>query len=204
MRAKPDIGAPGAWLSAEVGTGGEETNFSGTSGAAPVVTGAAALVLDRYPNATPAVVKARLLNGASMDSRTPDTDAQLYPTPISRIGAGEVRIAPAVDAVGVALNTQSGGGNLGLGMPSLTARANYPVVLRVRNTGPTARTYRLTTTFRDAGDQASRAVSVSTPRNLRVPGRGSADVVVTVAIDPTKLAAWPFTTRPAESGTAQH
>lgn len=200
LRAKPDIGAPGAWLSAEVGTGGEETNFGGTSGAAPVVTGAAALVLDRYPTATPAVVKARLLNGASMDSRTPDADAQLYPTPISRVGAGEVRIAPAVDAVGVALNTQGGGGNLGLGMPSLTTLASYPVVLRVRNTGPTARTYRLTTTFRDAGDQASRAVSVSTPSTLRVPGRGSADVVVTVAIDPTRLAAWPFTHAAGRTG----
>ena len=119
LRAKPDIGAPGAWLSAEVGTGGEETNFSGTSGAAPVVTGAAALVLDRHPNATPAVVKARLLNGASMDSRTPDADAQLYPTPISRIGAGEVRIAPAVDAVGVAPEhpERPAQAILGLGMP---------------------------------------------------------------------------------------
>ena len=96
LRAKPDIGAPGAWLSAEVGTGDGQTNFSGTSGAAPVITGAAALVLDRFPKTTPAMVKARLLNGASTENRTPDAQANLYPTPITRIGAGEVRVAPAL------------------------------------------------------------------------------------------------------------
>ena len=75
IRVKPDIGAPGAWLSAEVGTGNGQTNFSGTSGAAPVITGAAALVLDKFPRTTPAIVKARLLNAASTENRTPDPDA---------------------------------------------------------------------------------------------------------------------------------
>ena len=98
--AKPDIGAPGSWLSAEVGTGNGQTNFGGTSGAAPVVTGAAALIIDRYPNISPHRLKARLLNGASTTSRTPDAAANLYATPISRVGAGEVRIAPAIASTG--------------------------------------------------------------------------------------------------------
>ena len=75
LRPKPDIGAPGAWLSAEVGTGNGQTNFGGTSGAAPVVTGAAALILDKLP-ISPALVKSRLLNGASTDNRTPDAQRQ--------------------------------------------------------------------------------------------------------------------------------
>ena len=45
---KPDIGAPGASLSADAGTAGGNSAFSGTSGAAPMVTGAVALVLDQY------------------------------------------------------------------------------------------------------------------------------------------------------------
>ncbi|MBC7928561.1 MAG: S8 family serine peptidase, partial [Bryobacteraceae bacterium] len=46
---KPDLGAPGASLSAQAGTGSSETIFGGTSGAAPVVTGAAALLLQTCP-----------------------------------------------------------------------------------------------------------------------------------------------------------
>ena len=69
---KPDIGAPGAWSSAEVGTGSEETPFSGTSGATPVISGVAALILQAHPNASPSQVKARLLNGASTAVRGMD------------------------------------------------------------------------------------------------------------------------------------
>ncbi len=194
QRAKPDIGAPGAWLSAEVGTGNGQTNFGGTSGAAPVVSGAAALVLDRYPTASPTVVKSRLLNNASTQNRTPDANGNLYPTPISRIGAGEVRVAPAVNATGVLVNSQySGGGNIGLGMPKLITRTTFDVKLKVRNTATSAKTYRLSPTFRDPADAARRAVTVSAPSSVRVPARGTADVTVRVTIDPSRLEEWPFT-----------
>ena len=46
---KPEIGAPGASVSAEVGTGDGTTPFGGTSGAAPMVTGSAALLLSELP-----------------------------------------------------------------------------------------------------------------------------------------------------------
>src|SRR5690606_2511724 len=72
-RAKPDIAAPGACLAAETGTATEETNFGGTSGAAPVVTGVAALLIDKFEGATPDTIKARLLNGA--DSRSEERRA---------------------------------------------------------------------------------------------------------------------------------
>ena len=42
---KPDIGAPGASVSAEAGTGDGETAFGGTSGATPMVAGSAALLI---------------------------------------------------------------------------------------------------------------------------------------------------------------
>jgi subtilisin family serine protease len=44
---KPDIAAPGASVSAEVGTGSGKTAFGGTSGAAPMVSGAAALLIEK-------------------------------------------------------------------------------------------------------------------------------------------------------------
>ena len=95
---KPDIGAPGAWLSAEAGTGAGETNFGGTSGAAPTVTGVAALVLDRFPKLAPVQVKARLLNAADTRNQSLTELGERYPTPITRIGAGEVRAEAAVFA----------------------------------------------------------------------------------------------------------
>ena len=48
---KPDIGAPGASVSALAGTGSGEAAFGGTSGAAPMVSGAAALVIQAAPDA---------------------------------------------------------------------------------------------------------------------------------------------------------
>lgn len=199
IRAKPDIGAPGAWLSAEVGTGNGQTNFGGTSGAAPVVSGAAALLLDKFPRISPTIVKSRLLNGASTANRTPDPNANLYPTPVSRIGAGEVRVAPAANATGVLINRQPGNGNIGLGLPHLTTRQTFQARVSIRNTGSAAKTYLLSPEFRDAADRA--AVTVRAPASVRVPARGTASVTVRITIDPAKLPLWPFTGRAGLTGS---
>lgn len=190
LRAKPDIGAPGAWLTAQAGTGDQQANFGGTSGAAPVVTGAAALILDKL-KISPALVKSRLLNGASKANRTPDAQANLYPTPVTRIGAGEVRVAPAANARGVLLNRQVGSGNIGLGLPRLTQTTSYTRELGLR--GAPGATYRITPQFRDPADAASGAVTVQAPASVTVPASGVATVAVTLTIDPAKLARWPFT-----------
>ncbi len=171
---KPDIGAPGAWSSAEAGTGAEETAFGGTSGAAPVVTGVAALVLQAHPGLTPVSVKARLLNGAAAGNASLDPAGALYPTPVSRVGAGEVRAAAAVDGVGLLVNEKQDGGNVGLGLPHLSSTTSYPVQLLLRNTGRTSRTYAIGTSFRDPADAALGALKVSGPTSVTVSGPGPA------------------------------
>lgn len=190
---KPDIGAPGAWLSAEVATGDEETNFGGTSGAAPTVSGVAVLVLQKHPKATPATVKARLLNGADPGNTTLDPSATPSPTPISRVGAGEVRADSAVGLTSVLANTAQAGGNLGWGMPRLTKPWSKTTTLKLRNTSGASRTYALATSFRDGADAASGAVTVSVPGSVTVPARSEKSVKVTVRVDPAKLDVWPFT-----------
>ncbi len=103
---KPEIGAPGASVSAIYGTGTVQGPFGGTSGAAPMVTGSAALLLQAFggtkatPQGTPPgiaighglkpiEVKALLMNNAETNIINDAlTDAL---TPISRIGGGEVR-----------------------------------------------------------------------------------------------------------------
>lgn len=61
-RIKPEIGAPGANMVAEFGTGDEVSVFGGTSGAAPVVAGAAALVKQACPDCSPLALKVRQCN----------------------------------------------------------------------------------------------------------------------------------------------
>src|SRR2546425_12045416 len=61
---KPDIGAPGASVSALAGSGTGATAFGGTSGAAPMVSGSAALLIQKYPARTPPEIKSVLMNTA--------------------------------------------------------------------------------------------------------------------------------------------
>jgi len=60
---KPDVTAPG-WSILSTETHGGYTEMSGTSMSSPWVAGAAALVLQVYPDAEPSEVKARLMNTA--------------------------------------------------------------------------------------------------------------------------------------------
>jgi subtilisin family serine protease len=191
-RVKPDIGAPGAWSSAEVGSGDGETAFGGTSGAAPTVSGVAVLVLQKYPAATPATVKSRLLNGADTHNQTLDADGIGYPTPVARIGAGEVRADTAVGATSVLANTMQSAGNVSVGMPRLSTPYSRTIALTLRNTAPTRRTFTLTSSFRDGAD-ATGAVTVQLPASVSVPGRSSRVVPVRVSVKPALLPAWPFT-----------
>lgn len=99
---KPEIGAPGASVSAVYGTGDGEEAFGGTSGATPVISGAAAILVGAFPGIEPLEVKARLMNTARTEIYT---NPALLPgrlAPVTRIGAGEVRVDRALSATAVA------------------------------------------------------------------------------------------------------
>jgi len=70
---KPDLAAYTFVSTLTFGTG--NSRFIGTSASAPHVAGAAALVLDRYPQSTPASIKAFLLQRA-IDVGTPGPDTR--------------------------------------------------------------------------------------------------------------------------------
>ena len=192
IRPKPDIGAPGAWLSAEVGTGNGQTNFGGTSGAAPVVTGAAALILDKLddlPGAGEGAPAQRRQHGQPHPGRERRPLPDAGQPDRRRRGAGRPggRTRP-----GVLLNRQVGSGNIGFGLPHLTETTTYTRELGLR-TRARRQTYQITPEFRDPADAASGAVTVQAPASVTVPAGGVATVTVTVTIDPAKLARWPFT-----------
>ncbi len=176
---KPEIGAPGASVSAIAGTGTGEGPFGGTSGATPMISGSAALLMDKYGGSSrfilgrrlaPVEVKALLMNNAETNIINDPLTGAL--APITRIGAGEVRVDRAIDAPVAAWDLLVPSGSLSFGFVDV---ANNVVtverIVRIRNLEHKRRTYTVTPVFRFADDEASGAVTVSAPSSVVVrPG----------------------------------
>ena len=187
---KPEIGAPGASVSAVAGSGTATAPFGGTSGAAPMVTGSAALLVGAYPTRTPIEIKAVLMN-------TADTNILNRPklfggdvAPITRIGGGEVRVDKAFTSPVAAWVDADQTAALGYGFIDVTASTTRTKTVHVRNYSGQARTYAIASTFRFANDQTNAAVSVSAPATVTVPAHGDTTFDVSISIDPSKLRAW--------------
>jgi minor extracellular serine protease Vpr len=199
---KPDIGAPGASISAIAGSGTGTEAFGGTSGAAPMVAGAAALLLSTDPSMDPLTVKGRLVGTGETSIYTNPATQPGVLAPISRIGGGEVRADKAAAVSTIAFDRKSGQPNLSFGFLAVSEPTTIQRALTIRNLSGVARTYTLTPTFRYADDQASGAVTPSLGRNsIRIGAGGEATVQLRLAIDPARLPTWPFTFSASSHGT---
>ena len=90
---KPEISAPGSQIiSAKMGSGNLGVQLSGTSMAAPHMTGVMALLKQAHPNLSAAELKSLV-----MSTSKPMVDAKLKPYPLSRQGAGRVQVVKALD-----------------------------------------------------------------------------------------------------------
>lgn len=198
---KPEIGAPGASVSAIYGTGTGEGPFGGTSGAAPMVTGSAALLLEGYGGTkttgsgaplgnaighglTPLEVKALLMNNAETNIINDPLTGAL--TPITRIGGGEVRVDRALSAPIVAWDKDVPTGALGFGFVDVADQVvTLTKTVVIRNLNNLSHTYAVTPTFRFADDEANGAVTLSAPSQVVVqPGLGvETKFTVTLTID---------------------
>jgi subtilisin family serine protease len=188
---KPDIAAPGASLSAEVGTGTGNTAFGGTSGSAPMVSGSAALLLDKYDFArTPSEVKSLLMNTAETGIKLNPLATPGLLAPITRIGGGEVRVSNAASSNTAAWDDDADTGSLSFGFHTVSESPNVHRTVRVRNYSGTSKTYSISSGFRYADDAASKAVTLSHPKRITVPANGSATFDVKMKIHGSKLPAW--------------
>jgi subtilisin family serine protease len=187
---KPDIAAPGASVSAEAGTGTGQTAFGGTSGATPMVAGAAALLVQAYPSADPLEIKARLMNTAEIAIVTDPVGQPGVLAPITRIGGGEVRVNRAFAAQTAAWDADHLTPSLSFGYGAFNGEKSLTRSVEVHNYSRTTRSYVITPTFRYASDQASGAVVVDAPSSITVPAHGSKKFKVKLRIDPSKLPVW--------------
>ncbi len=205
QQIKPEIGAPGASVSATAGTGTGTGPFGGTSGAAPMVSGSAALLLDGFPtnqqsngqgNAnglalTPAETKALLMNNAEINI---DIDPFSGLAEITRIGGGEVRVDRAMAAPAAAWDANAPQAALSFGMHEVDGTTTVTRTVEVHNYSNQWHTYTITPTFRYPGDAATGAVSVSAPASVTInPGFGNNSTFnVTMTIDGSKLSGNPM------------
>lgn len=178
---KPEIGAPGASVSAIAGSGDGEGPFGGTSGASPMVAGSAALLLQANPGLSPVEVKARLMNNGETNI---DTDPFSGLAPITRIGGGEVRVDAALEAPAAAWDTAYPSGALSFGFVDVRGKVlNLHKTVRVRNYSDKDIEYTITPTFRYPDDEANGAVSIQAPEKVYVRAGRDATFHVRLRID---------------------
>ncbi len=193
---KPEIGAPGASLSAEAGTGTGETPFGGTSGAAPMVAGAAALLMDAYDVnqqrwIRPDQIKAMLMNNAETDIYTTSTALNGQLAPITRIGGGEVRVDRALDSEIVAYSDEfTGSGALSFRHVDVYRPRTYTERFVVDNLSILPKEVRFTAEFRDPSKAALGALTIEMPESVIIGGYNNQVVTVKITVDPTLLPDW--------------
>jgi minor extracellular serine protease Vpr len=131
---KPDISAPGFDIkSTAVGTGTEGAKLSGTSMAAPHVSGVATLLRQIHPTWKPDRIKAVLMNQATRDLKNNDLSA---PVSATVMGAGRVQADESAKAVSVAEP-----GSLSYGLQHLTGTRSEVRTFTVKNVDKKSHTY---------------------------------------------------------------
>lgn len=179
---KPEIGAPGASVSANAGTGTGTGAFGGTSGAAPMVAGSAALLIQASGHSRgPLEIKAALMNNGDTNI---DTDPFSGLAPITRIGGGEVRVDAAVSAPAAAWQDGGTAGALSFGFDDSSKETQtFHTKVRVRNYSNSDIEYGIAPGFRYADDEASGAVSVSVPSKVKVKAGRDATFPVKLTVN---------------------
>ena len=194
---KPDIGAPGASVSAVAGTGTGREPFGGTSGAAPMVSGSAALLQGAFPSRSPLEIKAVLMNTAETDDHEPARRCSAATSrPITRIGGGEVRVDRAYHSPIAAWVAGDLAGSLGFGFVEVTGTSELTKTVTVKNYSGPAKTYDIEPDVPLPDDAANGAVTVAAPGDRHRPGQRHATFDVTITIDPSALRPWTPRQRP--------
>src|SRR6185369_2618875 len=140
---------------------------------------------------TPIQIKSMLMNSANTQVFT---NPALLPgglAPITRIGAGELRVDKAIGLNAIAWNPDDESAALSFGQVDAAFDGVVLVKkVRVQNFSNSSRTYSIARSFRYADDAASGAVSVIAPGSVHVGPKGKTDFLVSLLIKGSKLPTW--------------
>ncbi|MBA3364717.1 MAG: S8 family serine peptidase [Actinobacteria bacterium] len=180
--AKPDVTAPGqSVLSTDYGTGFKAATLSGTSMAAPMTAGVAALVNEAHPTWSTERIKAAIMNTADASA------AKILGYDPRRAGAGVVDARKAADTVGLALAGQ-GESALSFGYEPLAGAYSETLQMRLENTGSSPISYTLSSAT--VGDPLGASIAVA-PGSVTVPANSTVPVDVTMSLSAAAVAALP-------------
>lgn len=163
---KPDISAPGFDItSAGVGTGDGPAVLSGTSMAAPHVSGVATLLRQIHPNWSPGRIKAVLMNQAKLALKNNDLST---PVPATVMGAGRVQAFDAAKAVSIAEPA-----SLSFGLKAVSRPTSMVRSTTVTNTDSVPHAYDAAASVRYSDyDPSVASVAVSTDGSTFSPSVG--------------------------------
>jgi hypothetical protein len=186
---KPEIGAPGASVSAMSGSFTGTGAFGGTSGAAAILKAARPLL-------SSSDIKQLLVNTADNEVFQPPSADTVLPSqlaPITRIGGGEVRVDRALfspvivsDVTGDEVSKIRGA--MSFGYADISKTTSFTRKLEVENRSFFPLVYRVKPTLRFQDDKDNGALTMSvTPSTVVVHPFGKAQVNVRLSIRGEKL-----------------
>ncbi|MGH3917119.1 MAG: S8 family serine peptidase [Pseudonocardiaceae bacterium] len=178
---KPDVAAPGDTIaSAQVGTGSDPLVISGTSMAAPHVSGIAALVRQAHPDWSVAEVKAAVMNTAGADVYSQEGQSGPIHGP-NRVGAGRVNAEAAVRTSVLAMVADElGSVSATFGVVQAEGPVSLSKTIKVVNKGEATASY--TTSYEPITTVPGLRYELSADSVDLAPG-GITDLIVTLHID---------------------
>jgi minor extracellular serine protease Vpr len=178
---KPDVAAPGvSTVSTGMGTGTDGATISGTSMAAPHVTGVAALVAQGKPGLSPDAIKAAIMNTATVSTSLIGTSN------VRTVGSGLVQPRRATDTLVYATTglANSGLASLNFGYDSMGAAYTETIPITFHNTDSHQYRFDLSNAFQS---QQGAALTFSAS-NVTIPANGTASVDVTLSLSAAAVA----------------
>ena len=186
---KPDMSAPGTVIAAEAGTGNQQSSEDGTSFATPLAAGSAALLLSKNHSLGPLDIKALLMENSDPTVYENAATEPGYLAPMSRMGAGELRVdRAAASSTGAWDASNPLAVSLSFGTYRLNTNQTFKKKVVVRNYSNATRTYSISNVYRDAPN--TTGFTLSMPSSISVPANGSSSFTLTATATALSLPVW--------------